>query len=289
MAVASTAQRALVANIQRFSLHDGGGIRTVAFLKGCPFFCPWCCNPEDISFEPELVFRQSICIHCCPFGPDCLCVNPPERCPTGAKEMVGTRYTTEELFKLLERDRTFYEESGGGITLSGGECLAGPTQAFTIAVAARCRAAGLDTAVETTMSVSLSDPAALVAVTDSLLVDFKIADRARSLSVTGVDPGLRDKNLRLLIGLGAHVIARMPIIPGYTDAADCVSANVRSIRELGIERVDILPFHQLGEGKYDAMGREYVLRGVRQLSACDVGPIVGHCEREGLRVTVYGE
>lgn len=278
----------LVANIQRFSLHDGGGIRTVAFLKGCPFRCPWCCNPEDISFEPEVSFSEKLCIHCSPLGADGLCVNAPERCPTGAKRVVGEPYTVERLVDALARDRTFFEESGGGVTLSGGECLSGRNQAFTMAVAEKCHEVGLSTAIETTLAVPLTDVARLVAAVDVFLVDFKIADRARSLDVIGLDPELRDDNLRRVLALDGHVVARMPIIPGFTDDQENVAANVARVQELGIARVDVLPFHQLGESKYASIRKKYDLGGVKALHDEDVSDVVETCRNAGLKVSIHG-
>ena len=278
---------ATVTNVQRFSLHDGGGIRTVVFLKGCPFRCPWCCNPENLSAEPEVSLKERLCMHCSPRPGGAPCATAPEDCPTGAKELLGRTRTVDDLVAEVARDGAFFEESGGGVTVSGGECLL--RQDFLLAFLEECRAEGLSTAVETTLALPLEDPARLVAACDVLLVDFKIADRARSLEVTGIDPELRDANLRTVLGLGARVVARMPIIPGFTDDDACVAANVARIRELGLSRVDVLPFHQLGQGKYDATGRDYALRDVPQLSDADVEGVVARCEAAGLATVVHGE
>ena len=278
---------ATVTNVQRFSLHDGGGIRTVVFLKGCPFRCPWCCNPENLSTEPEVSFKERLCIRCSPRPGGGPCATAPEDCPTGAKELLGRPRTVDDLVAEVARDRAFYEESGGGVTVSGGECLL--RQDFLCAFLEACRAQGLSTAVETTLALPLADPARLVAACDVLLVDFKIADRAKSLEVTGIDPDVRDANLRDVQDLGARVVARMPIIPGFTDDAACVDANVRRIAELGLRRVDVLPFHQLGEGKYDSIGRDYEMRGVPQLTDADVAGVVARCEAAGLATVVHGE
>ncbi|MGN0076438.1 MAG: radical SAM protein [Parafannyhessea sp.] len=283
---------ALYTNVQRFSIHDGGGIRTVVFLKGCPFRCPWCCNPENLSFSPQVAWHASQCIHCS-MPPDASgaasCPRTPAECPTGAKELLGKPADVEALLKVVLRDRVFYEESNGGVTVSGGECLAGPNQAFVLEFLAACRRAGLNTALETTLALPVRDLATLAAVTNTFLVDFKIADREESLRVTGIDPRLRDDNLRRLLSMGARVVARMPVIPGFTDGSDNVRANVGRMRELGIERVDVLPFHQMGESKYDAMGMDYGLRGVPQLGEKGVDDVVAACEEAGLRVVVHGE
>jgi pyruvate formate lyase activating enzyme len=144
------------------------------------------------------------------------------------------------------------------------------------------------TAIETTLAVPLKDPEGLVGSCDLFLVDFKIADRERSLEVTGIDPDLRDANLRKVMDLGAKVIGRMPIIPGFTDSRDNVSENVAHLVELGITRVDVLPFHQLGKGKYDAAGMDYALKDMRQLSVDDIEWVISLCESAGLHAMANG-
>lgn len=279
-----------VTNVQRFSLHDGGGIRTVVFVKGCPFRCPWCCNPETLDAAPQVQFTERLCIRCSPHGADGRCASPCAACPTGAKRMVGEWRSVASLVEEVVRDAAFYEESDGGMTLSGGECLATPrAQRLARELLAACRAAGVSTAVETTLAVPLEDADGLAAATGEFLVDFKIADRARSLEVCGIDPAVRDENVRRLVALGARVVARLPIIPGYTDAADNVAANAARLVELGVGRADVLPFHQLGESKYEQVGRDYAMAGVPQLSDADVADAVAALEAAGLDVVVHGE
>lgn len=278
---------ATITNVQRFSLHDGGGIRTVVFLKGCPFRCPWCCNPENLSSEPEVSFKERLCIRCSPRPDGGPCQTRPEDCPTGAKELLGRLRTVDDLLAEVVRDRSFYEESDGGVTVSGGECLL--RQDFLCAFLEACHEEGISTAVETTLAVPLADAGRLVAACDAFLVDFKIADRARSLEATGIDPEVRDANVRSVLSAGGRVVARMPIIPGFTDDAACVASNVSRIRELGVTRVDVLPFHQLGQGKYDSLGRAYGLRDVPQLSERDVADVVARCRAAGLKTVVRGE
>ncbi len=289
---ATTGVTGIITNVQRFSVHDGGGIRTVGFLKGCPFTCPWCCNPENLSFAPELSYKERLCIRCSmepgAKGPDG-CPRSAEECPTGAKEIAGRERTVADLVDELERDLPFFEESNGGVTLSGGECLAGRNQRYSMAVLEDARARGLNTAIETTLAVPLTDPDRLAAAVDTFLVDFKIADPKESREVLNLDVDLRDANLRQILAAGAHVVARMPIIPGYTDSRACVEANLARICELGIVRADVLPFHQLGESKYDSVGRDYSLGGVEQLHDEDVAWIVEAAEAMRLTVVVHGE
>ncbi len=285
-----------ITNVQRYSLHDGGGIRTVIFCKGCPFTCPWCCNPENLSFAPEVCWKERLCIGCS-VRPDgrrdpngCPCDTPPEACPTGAKELMGCDRSLSSLVSEAMRDAVFYEESGGGVTASGGEALAGFDRQHAIAcMLSACKEQGVNTAIESTLALPLANPVALVAACDVFLIDFKIADRARSIEITGIDPDVRDYNLREIIALGARVIARMPIIPGYTDDEENVAANARRARELGITRADILPFHQLGEGKYKSLGLDYACGDIPQLRDEDIAYAVRICEGAGLEVVVHGE
>ena len=170
---------ATITNVQRFSLHDGGGIRTVVFVKGCPFRCPWCCNPENLSPKPQEVWHRSLCIRCSmrsgEFSAEA-CPKSAAECPTGAKELLGIERSAEELAEECQRDAVFYEESGGGVTLSGGECLS--YQGFAEEFLQYCKERGMRTAIETTLAVPLADAEKLVACCDLFLVDFKIADRA---------------------------------------------------------------------------------------------------------------
>ena len=280
---------ATVTNLQRFSLHDGGGIRTVVFLKGCPFRCPWCCNPENLSFDPQVSLKERLCIHCSR-KPGEACPRTPQECPTGALELLGRDREADDLVAECLRDRIFYEESGGGVTLSGGECLAPVSrQPFVREFCARAKDSDVSTALETTLAIPLDNARELAKVVDTWLVDFKIADRKRSMRLLGIDTDVRDQNLRVLLDLGARVIARMPIIPGYTDSRENVTSNLATMRSLGIMRADVLPFHQLGEGKYESVGLAYGLAGMSQLFAEDVQWVADLCENAGIAAVIHGE
>lgn len=278
---------ACVTNVQRYSLHDGGGIRTNVFLKGCPFTCPWCCNPENLSAAPEVSFKERLCMGCSRREPGGLCATAPEDCPTGAKTLLGEELSVDDVMDRVLRDAAFYEESGGGLTVSGGEALL--WQPFVQALFERAKAEGLKTAIETTLARPLSDPAGLAAVCDRWLVDFKVADRDRSVGVCRIDPGVRDRNLAALRDLGADVVARMPIIPGHTDSPENVAANLDAVGAAGLTRVDVLPFHQLGSAKYDSLGIDYAMGDVPQLSEADVAWVVDEARARGLDARVRGE
>ncbi|MBF0598804.1 radical SAM protein [Granulimonas faecalis] len=280
-------QTACVTNVQRYSLHDGGGIRTTVFLKGCPFTCPWCCNPENLSAAPEVSFKERLCMGCSRREPGGLCATAPEDCPTGAKTLLGEELSVDDVMDRVLRDAAFYEESGGGLTVSGGEALL--WQPFVRALLGRAKAEGLGTAVETTLALPMADPAGLAAVCDRWLVDFKVADRDRSVGVCRIDPEVRDRNLAHLRGLGADVVARMPIVPGHTDSPENVAANLDAVGAAGLTRVDVLPFHQLGSAKYDSLGLDYAMGNVSQLSEADVAWVVDEARARGLDARVRGE
>lgn len=268
----------------------------MGFLKGCPFTCPWCCNPENLSFEPEIAWHEKRCVGCSVRingqrdANGCPCDIDPSKCPTGAKELLGKSWEADKFARDLMRDRIFFEESGGGVTLSGGECLAGRNLPFAIEVLSICHREGCNTAVETTLAVPMNEAEidALLTCVSTFLVDFKIADAVLSRKVLGLDIELQDRNLTTILSRGANVVARMPIIPGYTDSYENVKANLARIIDLGIHRVEVLPFHQLGTAKYDASGHPYTLRGLTQLSADDVAWVAELAHESGMIVGVGG-
>lgn len=255
-----------ITNIQRFSLHDGGGIRTCVFLKGCPFRCPWCSNPETLHFTPEYMLRGSK--------------------DSQRSEIVGDVVQSQDVVSRIIRDRIFFEESNGGATLSGGECLAQPE--FALDILKGCQQERIQTAVETTLAldVKLDDFAEVV---DTWLVDFKIADCKKSKEVLNLDVCVRDQNIATLKSKGANIIARMPIIPGYTDEVDCVRDNIEAICNHGIEQIDILPFHQYGSSKYERLNRSYKMKNIKSLDEADVSWIGDICKSSGVRYVINGE
>ena len=286
----------IITNIQRYSLHDGGGIRTVAFLKGCPFKCPWCCNPENLSFEQEISFHKSLCIGCSVRkdgrldANGCPCDIPVSECPTGAKRFEGAEHNVDILVDKLSRDKVFFDESDGGITLSGGECLAGSKrQEYVMDVLQECKNRGINTALETTLAVPLVDVERLARACDVFLVDFKLADKDRSIEVTGIDTEIRDENIRALVRLGATVIARVPLIPGYTASIANAQSKAEAICAHKIKQVDLLPFHKLGEGKYESLGMRYECADSELITEKELSDIENVYKSFGLKVVRHGE
>ncbi len=298
--------RGTIFDIERFAIHDGPGIRTTLFLKGCPLACAWCHNPESISPRPQLAFFPDKCIGCgrcfavCPRGVHettadgtrllarercTACGTCASECCSGALVIEGREITVEEACRELARDRPFYETSGGGVTLSGGEPLAQPD--FTAAVLERCKADGMHTCLDTS---GQAEPQALELAlrhTDLVLYDFKLADSERHRRATGSANGLIRENLLRVDAHGTPVEIRIPVVPGMNDdeanARDTAAAlaGLRVIR-----RVTLLGYHRLGEAKYERLGRTYRLAGTQPPSREELERFAAPLRAAGLTVVI---
>jgi pyruvate formate lyase activating enzyme len=256
-----------VFDVQRYSLHDGPGIRTTVFLKGCPLECLWCHNPESQSFGPELLVTEARCLSCGTCATVCEHGAPPagsalctacgacvEACPAGARQLAGREATVGEVMREVLRDRLFYDASGGGVTFSGGEPLAQPE--FLAALLDACRSAGIHTAVDTCGFAPHERLLALVPRVDLFLFDVKLVDDARHRALTGVPSAPILANLRALAAAGATVWIRVPIVPGLTDAEADLAAAADLVATLpGAHRVSLLPYHRTGAAKARRLGR----------------------------------
>lgn len=260
-------------NIQRFSLHDGPGIRTTVFLKGCPLRCAWCHNPESQGAKPQLSFFAQRCLGCGACGVVCavhalgdghrvdyaacracgMCV---DRCASGALEILGREAATPEILQEVLKDEVFYRTSGGGVTLSGGEPL---MQAdFAAAVLRAAREAGIHTAVETCGHAPWPAVEKLLPWTNLFLYDVKQMDSDLHRQYTGVDNRLILANLEKLCRLGANVVVRTPVIPGYNDGAENFLALAAFLHALSHPvPVEILPYNDLAGSKYPRLGMTY--------------------------------
>jgi pyruvate formate lyase activating enzyme len=293
-------------DIERFAIHDGPGIRTTLFLKGCPLACWWCHNPESISGRPQLAFFAEKCIGCgrcftvCPEGvheklPDgsralhrercTLCGTCVAECCSGALAMEGRTITVEEAVTELARDRPFYETSGGGVTLSGGEPLAQPE--FTAAVLERCRSEGMHTCLDTSGQAPWEHLERALAWTDLVLYDFKIADPALHRKYTGVANDLIRENLLRVNDRGTPIEIRMPVIPGVNDGEENLDATAAVLAPLAsIRRVTLLGYHRFGESKYRRMGRTYRLDGTQPPSRERMEEVAARLAAAGLATVV---
>lgn len=275
-------KQATIFNIQKFSIHDGPGIRTVVFFKGCQLRCRWCANPESQKGTPELYQVKNKCIGCgacvsaCPAGAlsaekdgiavareQCTaCGSCAAECYAHALSMKGMRYTTDEILHRIAQDAPFYRNSGGGYTLSGGEPL---LQAdFCIELAQKCARAGFHGAIETCGFGDTEAFKTLVRWMDVVFFDIKHMDDAVHKAVTGVSNQLILHNLESIQADAKEVVLRTPVIPGTNDSTETITAIAAFC--CGLEKVhtwELLPYHKLGEYKYESLGTDYTLKGTQ--------------------------
>lgn len=291
----------------RFSLHDGPGIRTTVFLKGCPLACAWCHNPESQSPLPELMLRPNLCIAClecvsaCPQGAVYVENGPPvtrkqvclacgtcaEVCAAGARELVGRRMSVQAVLAEVLKDLPFYDQSGGGVTISGGEPLQQPE--FLRALLSECQRSGLHTALDTCGHAPWQALELVRPYVDLFLYDIKAVDEHLHRQVTGVCNDLVLNNLRRLCQLGHSVILRLPLIPGVNDSPAHLRAAAALAGSLpGVLRLDLLPYHPAGVEKYRRLQRPYTLAEARAPAAKHLDEAVLILETAGVAVQVGG-
>jgi pyruvate formate lyase activating enzyme len=293
----------IISNIQKFCLHDGPGIRTTVFLKGCPLSCKWCHNPEMISATPELHQTESRCIRCgtcievCPeniaaitvgINHTCrLCGTCIAHCPTGARQLNGATVSVAYLLEKITRERLLYDESGGGVTFSGGEPLQQP--AFLLTLLQACHQNGVHTAVDTCGYGPFSSIKKIAAYTDLFLYDIKLIDNKKHIHWTGVSNKLILENLQQLSRIHNNIWIRIPIIPGLNDTGQELNNMAQFLSSLsGIQQVNLLPYHQTGSYKQRSVNHGEWFTGCKSLLKDEIKPMREAFLDRGLRVIIGG-
>jgi pyruvate formate lyase activating enzyme len=285
-------------DITRYSIHDGPGIRTTVFFKGCPLRCLWCHNPESQVPENEIFFWEDRCVGCgdcinsCNSGAinnaaNCtLCGKCVEACCSGAREMVGRQITVSEVVKEIEKDLIFYDQSGGGVTFSGGEPLAQHT--FLLDTLIACKEREIHTAVDTTGFCNTDNILQIGASTDLFLYDLKMMDSEKHEKYTGVSNKIILRNLRELSMNHNHIVIRFPLIPGINDDRQNIWETGQFIINLNIKKIHILPYHDTGKDKYKRLHKTYKLQKTKTPTPEKVKTVKETFMEFGLQVEIGG-
>lgn len=294
-------------NIQRYSIHDGAGIRTLVFLKGCPLRCLWCSNPESQKGTSELGFLAARCSGAATCGAPCVeacpleaigldangravldrrvcdvCGKCAEVCAEEAFKLVGRAMSVAEVLREIEKDRPFYRRSGGGVTVGGGEPLAQPQ--FTAALLEAAQEEYLHTAIETSGHAPWPHLERALRAADLVHFDLKHLDPDRHRALVGHSNELILENLARVLSVKRpqDVVIRIPLVPGCNDSVENISASARHLAELGFTQVELIPYHRFGVAKYEQYGKSYPLEGTGPLSEAAVEELGALVERWGL-------
>ena len=249
-------------DIERCSFVDGPGIRTTVFFKGCNLHCAWCHNPESQSPQPQMLYYQDKCTGCgkcktvCPTPDNCtLCGKCTFFCPVDARKVCGKTYTADEVFSEIVKDKSYYDNSDGGVTFSGGECMLQID--FLAELLKKCKEAGIHTAVDTAGHISYVHFIRILPYTDLFLYDIKLMNCEKHKQYVGVENHLILNNLRKLLHSSANIWIRIPVIPGVNDSAEEMLAIKAFLKDCPQpQKIELLPYHAMGEHKYRAMGKE---------------------------------
>jgi len=253
--------RGTIFDIERNSFVDGPGIRTTVFFKGCNLKCAWCHNPESQSPKSQMMFYRDKCIGCgkcsevCPTKENCtLCGKCTIYCPVDARRVCGKEYTADEVLSEIIKDKAFYDNSGGGVTFSGGECML--QVEFLIELLKKCKENGIHTAIDTAGHVPFESFKKVLPFTDLFLYDIKLFDSEKHQKYVGAKNDLILENYKKLIENGANVIVRIPVIEGVNDNIEEMKNIKNFFEKVGFpQKVELLPYHAMGENKYSAIGK----------------------------------
>lgn len=299
-------EKAIIFNIQKFCIHDGPGIRTTVFFKGCPLRCLWCHNPESQAFGRQLLFDREKCNMCgrclqaCGRGAVSMSANGPvqdpdrcdlcekcvDLCLNSAREVAGWEYSVSEVLAEIEKDRPFYEQSGGGVTFSGGEAL-GQID-FLAELAGACKNRGISVAVDTCGHAPLASLERMLDYTDVFLYDLKLMDPELHKKYIGKDNRLILENLAGLAARGAVINLRLPLVEGINDGNQNIAGIINFIKGMGIIRVNLLPYHDLGRAKYSRLDRGYRSGQLKAPPAERLAEIKRLFEANGHKVKIGG-
>jgi len=292
-------------NIQRYSLQDGPGIRTTVFFVGCPLRCPWCSNPESQLKGPKLFYFESLCARCrrcieaCPRGAISVdseghiktdrnkctaCSTCVVTCPNDARTISGELKTVNEVVEVVRKDSIFYRNSGGGVTASGGEPTSQPE--FLLELLQACKRSRIHTCLETCGYSSWRILGSILKYTDLVLYDIKHMDSNEHMKLTGVDNKLILQNAERIVRKGIPLIIRVPLIPEYNDSKGNMRDLAKFATKLGVRKIDLIPYHELGVGKYERLGMKYTFTDTKPLQKDHVNTIKGDLESYGIEVTV---
>ena len=276
----------LVINIQKFTVHDGPGIRTEIFLKGCPLRCKWCSNPESMNLYPEVGVNNKCisCGHCLEVCErDALilkdhrvvaidrdkcdhCMECTKVCPSGNLKAFGIWYSVNQLMKIIEADRAYYQKSGGGVTLSGGDPMV--QWEFTLALLKECKKKRINTCVESELYCKTETLDKILPYTNMMIADIKHFDSDIHKQLTGAPNEIILKNIQHLIDCKVPLVLRIPVVPGYNDDEKNMRDTAKFISEtLGnqIIQLQLLPFKPMGEDKYAALGKPYLMEDIKHI------------------------
>lgn len=304
-------RKATIFNIQKYNMYDGDGIRTIVFFQGCPLRCKWCANPEGMLKKHRVMLKSNLCVNCgacvsaCPVGIhtistetlnhevnrdiECIgCGKCKDACLKSAISIIGEVKTISELLKIVEEDRTFYEMSGGGVTLGGGEVLMQPEAASSLLMA--CKQEGINTAIETCGYAKLESVLKVAEFTDLFLFDIKHIDSDKHFQLTGVRNEQILENLKELLRLKYNVKIRMPLLKGVNDDQDEIEKVMEFLEPYkdykNFKGIDLLPYHKMGVHKYTQLGLEYPIKDDPSLKNEDLDRIEGWVKKYDLPVKV---
>ena len=303
-------RKAVIFNIQKYNMHDGPGVRTLVFFKGCPLRCKWCANPEGLQRKTQVMFKKDVCVSCgacvkvCPQGIhkivgteghvvdrdiDCIgCRACENACLYNALDIVGETKTISELMEIVREDRGFYDVSGGGVTLGGGECTSQPEAALALLQAAKQE--GINTAIETCGYATKENILKIAEFVDLFLFDIKHFDSDRHSELTGVRNEIILDNLETILKKRFNVKIRMPMLKGINDSQEEIENTMEFLLQFkdmkNFKGIDLLPYHKMGVSKYGQLDMDYPITDEAKLEEEDLDRIEGWISKYDIPVSV---